>query len=632
MRLRYLHISNYGVLTDLRVHFDRERIFREHEKLMRVGDLHFVVGLNGTGKSSLLRALYETFRWLEGVNRDLINSRTPFPFPVTLVYDLPLPNRKDGDRTCIFHHEGQSVSDGFFFAAMSPLNEADHGDWNGWIEWLKPYANPNTPEQMSGLVPSDKLQGNGQVRASLPDPLLVYTSGSLAVWDRVREPDLPDQDLNEIISVVSDDERPRGWDVHRELALPEDHVGQSERGELRKFTDPSTQTGESHCQLLKPIALKLAALAVSLTQASSEMPRLASNELEEVWRHELAEQIATQPPSDVVSEKTARSLLNYADWWYPTHLSMEYRPSPDKLNAETHAQQLVLCALAEEVIRQPLGRMQMVIYLGPRTITLSDKIAAVYGDRDIPIQVQEVVNRVEGSTSGAQAVVRTLCRLTPNKHGNLDPERARWEIFQTLHSWHNARLLDDVTVTIRRITKMEAIDGELDDVVVTWEDLSDGEQMLLGRMSLLLLLSGRHGSLLLLDEPETHFNDSWKREIIDIVDDNILRTTAAHVIVSTHTSIALTDAFASEIIRLIRSNGRAEFKPVSFASFGAEPGRVMLNVFNMPEAIGSRAEEVLRILLEETNWQGRRSLLEHVVAEVGGGWPRARLREILEEL
>lgn len=386
------------------------------------------------------------------------------------------------------------------------------------------------------------------------------------------------------------------------------------------------------CRLLQPMDLKLAAIAVSLTQASGEMARLASDELGDQWRQELANQIASQQPSDGAGEKTARSLLNYADWWYPTHLSIEYRPSPEKLNAETHAQQLVLCALAEEVIRQPLGRMQMVIYLGSRTISIADKIKTVYGDRDVPVQVKEVINRVEGATSGAQAVVRTLCPLTPDKYEDSNPERARWEVFQTLHSWHKARLLDDVTVTVRRITKMEASDGELDDVVVTWEDLSDGEQMLLGRMSLLLLISGRHGSLLLLDEPETHFNDSWKREIIDIVDDNILRTTAAHVIVSTHTSIALTDAFASEIIRLVRSNGKAEYKSVSFATFGAEPGRIMLNVFDMPEAIGSRAEEVLRILLEETDWQGRRSLLEHVVAEIGGGWPRARLREILEEL
>ena len=89
MRLRYIHLPDYGVLKDLRISFDRERIFREHEDLRREGDLHFVVGLNGTGKSSLLRALYETFRWIEGVNGDQIAPRTPFPFPITLAYELP---------------------------------------------------------------------------------------------------------------------------------------------------------------------------------------------------------------------------------------------------------------------------------------------------------------------------------------------------------------------------------------------------------------------------------------------------------------------------------------------------------------------------------------------------------------
>ena len=64
MRLRYLHLPDYGVLKDLRVPFDRELIFRQQGELHRRGDLHFVVGLNGTGKSSLLRAVYETFRWL----------------------------------------------------------------------------------------------------------------------------------------------------------------------------------------------------------------------------------------------------------------------------------------------------------------------------------------------------------------------------------------------------------------------------------------------------------------------------------------------------------------------------------------------------------------------------------------
>ena len=138
--------------------------------------------------------------------------------------------------------------------------------------------------------------------------------------------------------------------------------------------------------------------------------------------------------------------------------------------------------------------------------------------------------------------------------------------------------------------------------------------------------------MLLLDEPETHFNDAWKREIIDIVDDNVLKTTKAQVVVATHTSIALTDAFASEIVRLVRSEGHSEIKPVSVPTFGAEPGRVMLHVFDMTASIGTRAEQALRKQLAKDWTDKNRAELEKLVDTIGGGWPRAKLQQILDEL
>ena len=50
-------------------------------------------------------------------------------------------------------------------------------------------------------------------------------------------------------------------------------------------------------------------------------------------------------------------------------------------------------------------------------------------------------------------------------------------------------------------------------------------------MGLLFLLRRQDGSLLLLDEPETHFNDVWKREIVEMVDLGLLNSTEANVIV-----------------------------------------------------------------------------------------------------
>ena len=89
---------------------------------------------------------------------------------------------------------------------------------------------------------------------------------------------------------------------------------------------------------------------------------------------------------------------------------------------------------------------------------------------------------------------------------------------------------------------------EVDDIgVLRYEELSDGEQMVLGRMALFHLLQGQQDALLLLDEPETHFNDKWKREIVDIIDDAIGHT-SNDVLISTHSAIVLSDVFNNEIV------------------------------------------------------------------------------------
>ena len=82
--------------------------------------------------------------------------------------------------------------------------------------------------------------------------------------------------------------------------------------------------------------------------------------------------------------------------------------------------------------------------------------------------------------------------------------------------------------------------------MLLYDWLSDGERMFLGRIALFYLLKGQDNALLILDEPETHFNDIWKRRLVDILD-GALGDLASDVIISTHSSIALTDVFAEEI-------------------------------------------------------------------------------------
>ena len=79
MRLRYLHLPRCGPLTDTAIVFGREDLIAKTLNLPRKGSLNFVVGVNGSGKSSLLRALYRIFRSLK---------RREWPaLPVTLAWD-----------------------------------------------------------------------------------------------------------------------------------------------------------------------------------------------------------------------------------------------------------------------------------------------------------------------------------------------------------------------------------------------------------------------------------------------------------------------------------------------------------------------------------------------------------------
>ncbi len=164
-----------------------------------------------------------------------------------------------------------------------------------------------------------------------------------------------------------------------------------------------------------------------------------------------------------------------------------------------------------------------------------------------------------------------------------------FDIFKQLYYLHREGILSDITIAFRK--------RNLNDLLLlNW--LSDGEQLFLGRMALFHLLKDQDDALIILDEPDTHFNDSWKREIVDIIDENF-RNLTSDIIISTHSSIALTDVFDSEII-LLRKNsldGTIFTIPSPIRSFGASPNEIMLHIFDAPETVGQRAAEFLDLVL-----------------------------------
>jgi hypothetical protein len=83
----------------------------------------------------------------------------------------------------------------------------------------------------------------------------------------------------------------------------------------------------------------------------------------------------------------------------------------------------------------------------------------------------------------------------------------------------------------------------------------------------------------------------------------------------------------------VKEGGLTTAKPVVYPTFGADPGRILLHVFGAPDVIGARAAEFLRSKLDPQKWpEEDREKLRELIDEIGSGWPRAKLMEILDQL
>ena len=205
------------------------------------------------------------------------------------------------------------------------------------------------------------------------------------------------------------------------------------------------------------------------------------------------------------------------------------------------------------------------------------------------------------------------------------------DLFARLLELNQVGLFDDVLIRLRSAPLPSDVHAtEASDIgVLRYEELSDGEQMVLGRMALFHLLQGQQDVLLLLDEPETHFNDKWKREIVDIIDDAIGQT-SNDVLISTHSSIVLSDVFNNEIVMVQKTANGSTVRSVDEPTFGTDPSALMMTVFGADDSIGKRAQEFIqeKLLQRDSTPEGIIEL-ERLISRMGSGFYRSELRTLL---
>lgn len=600
MRLRYLHLKNYPPISDIKV------CFASGSPLAHECAIRFVVGVNGSGKSNLLRAVAEVFL-------ALADLRVP-AFPVSLVYELGVrgsPNH----RTLLLHCPGNRQQASLWLHERFAFDDQNGQEvFDICVEHLHLTGMPGV-RGFSPLIPpgSWPLRDSSPPQIALPSAVLAYTTGDLRPWRSVWNRNQRADGLLESGDATQNDERPAGWTTSQENALQAARQADGDRPQLGMDMGSAETNLFRRPVLLDATLLKCALLAVALPQAFVETTDYPQ-------RAEVDAPMAKLRHRDN-NKNALQELLERGGWHHLVSVAFRSRLQTaqwDQKLCET-AHDWWLCA--SEVIAEPHP-------VEPRRTVWFD----LKGPFDSQGQSFLSAARDELQTCASQGeALWALLGGAKDASSGRAKVASNFGLFARLLELNQVGLFDDVLLRLRRepVPAESTEPGSADIGVLRYEELSDGEQMVLGRMALFHLLQGQQDALLLLDEPETHFNDKWKREIVDIIDGAIGHT-ANDVLISTHSAIVLSDVFNDEIVMVEKSVNGSTARSVDEQTFATDPSALMMTVFGADDSIGKRAQEFIERKLEQATGTPAEIVdLEHLIARMGSGFYRSELRTLL---
>lgn len=519
MRLLRLYVGDYRVLRDVDIYFDYGELRDPYGKY----HLDFLVGVNGTGKSTLLRFLLQLFHALES------SSIVEAPF----ILEYWLDSQKSRVRISNIHPISKSPLDRYFVTVTSELTG--------------PYPEDEPKDQ--SLV--DKIPVK-----YLPTRIIAYTTGNESEWELKGWADLLDASS---VNVLGDF---RGNKSAIEARTLHEFGGWPTPREENNEAETTSET----VRFVRQGHLSLVALTgLLLHQLHRASP------LEEVLRHLRIDQLAG----------------------FSFQFDLNYATVADRNAVWKFAN------FATRAIRSA-GRFLLVFDL-----STSDCAEKLFEDNGGAMPFFE---RLVKWSEGASPIL---------SHVNL--------FFNRLPNQTEAEFSPPV----------EEPAAMTPPPIEMWNWLSDGERSFLGRMCLFLLF-GEMESLILLDEPEVHFNDYWKRHIVSMMHEVFEKKQHPHfnhVLIATHSSISLSDVQREDILVLDREAiFTSRYKKPSINTFGADPSDIIVHVFNAPYSTGAHSVKQVEKWIQNSSEQDlavRREFLERRLKDVAPGYWSYRIRRAL---
>lgn len=147
---------------------------------------------------------------------------------------------------------------------------------------------------------------------------------------------------------------------------------------------------------------------------------------------------------------------------------------------------------------------------------------------------------------------------------------------------------------------------------------SDGEHQFLHTMGICLLL-GDKSTLMLLDEPETHFNPEWRSEFVSLLKQSLNKSGVNHlmrdILITSHSPFIISDCFPDKVI--VFQKGKKPEMP-NFNTFGTSIGIITSKIFNSNQTIGVFSNDEIQKyerLFEEKNYNEALQILNSRIGD-----------------
>jgi hypothetical protein len=244
------------------------------------------------------------------------------------------------------------------------------------------------------------------------------------------------------------------------------------------------------------------------------------------------------------------------------------------------------------------------------------------------------LNRASRSRKGTGIadMVQQLARLDENSYGFVGA-RSRWQIFlgaiRAIANWEQIALenknRDEVPIPIVALRS----DAEKTDTLVSRSDVEDAAlrrfwsidptrepvrlvgntayplssgEISFVRFAVLASLYIDNGSLLLLDEPETHLHPNFISRFVALLN-NLLSATGSAAIIATHSAYFVREVFREQVT-VLRSDyaNHISTESIRLQTFGADVGAISYFVFGEDEPSEVAADVERRLLAAYDSW------------------------------